>query len=152
MMTQTEDPFEAKYDIVVTWPKDRRFASYMVELERAKMRGLQVNFRVPRIPDLSALMIEDHGERGLPFGADVRCYRVHDGYVRGWLGILGAEHRGLGAVARVPSDPLYNAPNARHWPPGNYIVCDPEWHTATRIAPMKGFRGWRWFNRELVGD
>lgn len=134
-------------DIVVTWPKSRHFASYMVELERAKSRGLLVNFRVPTLPDF--------GVGAFDFGApEVRCYRVHDGHIRGWLRIVAAERRGRGEVERVPSDPLYRLPgSARYWPPGNYIACDPEWHALgfrSSRTVMGGFRGWRWFDRTLL--
>lgn len=124
--------------IVVTWPKNRRFASYMVELERAKSRGLVVNFRVPRLPDF--------GVGAFDYGApEIRCYRVHDGAIRGWLQIVAVEQRRMGEVLRVASDPLSRAPGGKFWPPGKYIVCDPEWHTQTVVSPMKGFRGWRWY-------
>lgn len=138
-------------DIVVTWPKDRRFASYLAELERAKGRGLFVNFRVPRLPNWPDLL-QGHGGSGFAYGTDPpRCYRVHDGKVRGWLTVVTAEARGARDVERVDSDPLKSR-FSKYWPAGNYILCDPLWHTAAVPIDMKGFRGWRWFDRRDCGD
>jgi hypothetical protein len=129
--------------IVVTWPKSRKFASYMVELERAKSLGVLVNFRVPRLPSWPVGAFD--------YGApEVRCYRVHDGRIRGWLKVVGAEERRPGEVMRVESDPLYGVPGFKFWPPGKFIVCHPEWHTLRPTVPMTGFRGWRWFDPEAA--
>lgn len=113
-------------DIVVTWPKSRAFSSYMVELERAKGRGLLVSFRVPSRPSQTP----------------ERCYRVHDGKVRGWLRVIAVSWSN--SVARVPSDPAEG-----YWPPGVYVTCDPEWHELRPHVEMQGFRGWRWFERPV---
>lgn len=118
-------------DIIVTWPKSRRFGSYMAQLELAARDSLLVNYHV----------------RHPPRPAPLRCYRVHDGLVRGWLHVVAVMHRREGEVARVDDDPIPEG-----WPAGWYIVCSPVWHELP--APhmeMPGFRGWRWFDRTVVG-
>jgi hypothetical protein len=122
----------------------------MLELERAKLRGQVINYRVSRAPDFPQLH-EDHGVNGFDWGEDIRCYRVWDGFVRGWTRVLSVERRGSREVRRVPSDPLARVPGFEFWLPGTYIVCDPEW-TSCRWVEQPGFRGWRWFDRTAVGD
>lgn len=117
-------------DIVVTWPKDRFFASYLVELERATHLGLQINFRVPSLPNPTP----------------ERCYRVHDGRVRGYTLVIDVRAIAAGKVERVASDRLAG----RFWPAGNYIVCEPVWREIDVKPEMDGFRGWRWFDRTLT--
>lgn len=114
-------------DIVVTWPKSRHFASYMVELERAKSRGLIIHYRVRHLPDPQP----------------ERCYMVHDGAVRGWLLVTGQGAQPGGRVL----DPITGG----FWRAGNYITRDPEWHSV-KPCEMQGFRGWRWFDRSLAPD
>jgi hypothetical protein len=143
-MTDSDDPFGASWDVLVTWPKARSFGSYMVQLELARATpGTVVNFRVPHIPKWPQLLT-DHGESGFAYGTDIRCYRVHDGEIRGWMQVLDAMWKPGGRVLDPASGSFMRA--------GNYIVCEPEWHPVTRRVPMQGFRGWRWFDRSVVGD
>ncbi len=114
-------------DIIVTWPKARPLGSYLAELEIAKRDDLTVAFRVPSRPSPTP----------------DRCYRVHDGYVRGWLRVLAVSWSN--SVKRVASDP-----QSGFWPAGVYVTCDPEWHELkppTPMLPMRGFQGWRWYDR-----
>jgi hypothetical protein len=127
-------------DIIVTWPKSRAFASYMAELEIAKGNALAVSFRVPTLPSTRP----------------ERCYRVHDGEVRGWLKVLHVARRTANEVTRVGSDRKRHLGLGiladEYWPAGIYVTCDPEWHPVTWRAPMRGFQGWRWFDRNVVAD
>lgn len=120
-------------DIVVTWPKNRPLGSYLAELELAKRDGKIINFRVPSAPHLGTEL--------------QRCFRVHDGRVRGWVAILSVEKRGRNEVARVRSDAF-----AGFWPPGWYVVCDPAWHEIPRERQpeMAGFRGFRYYDATTV--
>lgn len=120
-------------DLLVTWPKSRPLASYLVELELAKRDGLQINFRVPSQPR--------------EFLVNRRCYRVHDGKVRGWVKILGVSKRGPNEVARVKSDAF-----AGFWPPGWYVVCDPAWHELPKAQQQSfpGFRGFHYIDRSTL--
>lgn len=119
-------------DIVVTWPKTRRFATYVAELHNAARDGLLINYRVRTPPDRKRL------------AGDARCYRVHDGHVRGWTPIKDICFHGDTEVARVKSDPIVG-----HWPAGWYVVCLPEFHDTT-LTQMGGFPGWRYFDRTAV--
>lgn len=121
-------------DVVVTWPKTRAFASYLVELKNAERLGLQINYHVAAPPERERLW-----QGGAP-----RLYRVHDGLVRGYTPITGVALRAEREVVRVESDAM-----AGYWPPGWYIVCDPIFHDCPPLE-MKGFRGWRWFDRTQV--
>lgn len=138
--------------IIVTWPKSRPLGSYLAELENARAGGLVVNYRVA------------HPPRPTPD----RCYRVHDGHVRGYLLVLAVEHRGDGEVAHVPPPPtgLHEGCASRggvcdcgprpcaleFWPGGWYVVCSPVWHELKRCrhTSHESFRGWRWFLRDKV--
>jgi len=122
-------------DLAVTWPKDRRLASYIAGCHNAKSDGLVINFRVRNPPDRRRLFEE--GEQ------PPRLYRVHDGFVRGYTPITAVTFKE--DVLRVADDPLPG-----NWPPGWYIVCDPTWTDAQKpLVAMKGFRGYRWFARPM---
>jgi hypothetical protein len=125
-------------DIVVTWPKTRHLAEYLIELERAKAREQLINFRIPKGHPVH-LAAEDN-----------RLYRVHNGFVRGWTPLIRCIYRGPRTVARVPSDPLYGVPGMEFWPEGRYLVCEPDWHSIDHHPQMTGFRGWRYFDRTTV--
>ena len=129
------------YDIVVTWPKTKRYAAYVGELARARREGLVINYRVARLPAWShEVAFWDHGS--LCFGSyptePPRCYVVHSGFVRGWSPILYCCQRKTGEVDG--------------WPSGLYIVRSPEWNAipVSEQIPMAGFRGTRWFTEEVA--
>jgi hypothetical protein len=117
-------------DIVVTWPKALHFATYLSQVDQAEERGLLINYRVHRVPTAR-----------LPH--DVRLYRVYDGYVRGYTPIVCVKWRREGEVVDVV--------NGGPWPAGCYLVCRP-YFVGCKLLAMKGFRGWRYFDRTLVGD
>lgn len=112
-------------DIVITWPKTRAFESYLSGLALAATKGEVINFRVPTLP------------KEFPS----RCYVVYDGNVRGYSAVLDLCERGENEVM---------GQNGEYWPAGKYIVRSPilepiEW------IPMKGFQGWRYFDRRDDG-
>lgn len=117
-----------KRDIVVTWPKTKPLAEYIKALGHARSNDELINFRVANLPPWPA------GSFALG-GPLVRCYHVHDGFVRGWCRVIYATTREVGEV--------------EGWPAGLYVVRDPHWHPCKEI-PMRGFRGWRWFDRSQV--
>lgn len=124
-----------KRDIVVTWPKTRSLQSYLDELERAEELGLRINYRVARLPRWS--------EETLNLDSlAARCYVVHDGAIRGWNDIITAEWYEDNEVSRVENDAW-----AGFWPAGWYVVRDPHWYPIDPIVSMKGFQGWRWYDR-----
>lgn len=116
-----------KRDIVVTWPKSRPLSSYLDELLKAYAQGLEINYRVSRLPQLDFAAWEERPGR---------CYMVHDGAVRGYNEINRFTHRS------DVRDPI----SGELMRPGYYIVRDPRWIPITPI-PMAGFQGWRWFER-----
>ncbi len=113
-------------DIVLTWPKTKPLADYLAELARAAAEGLVINYRVIHLPTWDPP----------PKDSNVRCYMVHEGHVRGWSEVLYVALRGENEVADSTGG---------FWPPGKYIVRSPIWHPIEPI-PMRGFRGWRWFD------
>lgn len=117
-------------DVIVTWPQTKALSTYLQELEHAVELGLEINFRVPAPPKLDSVE---------------RCYIVHSGYVRGWNPIRSITKRGEREVARVVSDAF-----SGWWPAGWYIVRDPAWHPIEPLIPMRGFQGWRYFERPLA--
>jgi hypothetical protein len=127
-MTGSSSKAAVHRDIVATWPKSRPLSSYLDELLRAYRLGLQINYRVARLPHLPFAAWEERPGR---------CYMVHDGAVRGYNEIDRFTHR---SDVRDPITNLF-------MPPGFYIVRDPRWHPIDPI-PMAGFQGWRWFDEE----
>lgn len=107
--------------IVVTWPKTKPLEGYLRALANARQNAQVINFRVARLPRVTPM----------------RCYRVYDGAVRGWTSVVELVARGERQVAD---------PDGGYWPAGNYIACSPWWHAIDPI-PMRGFQGWRWFER-----
>lgn len=130
MPTLPDDLVSDGGDIIVTWPKVKPLDDYVAELQSAAENRLEINFRVPHPP-----LKRPH-----------RCYIVHSNYVRGWNVVIDVVWRGEGEVARVGSDAF-----AGFWPAGYYIVRDPEWHPVKPIE-MRGFQGWRYFDRERTED
>ena len=113
-------------DIVCTWPKSSSLASYLRELEAAEQRGEMINFRVS----------------ALPTSVPARCYMVHDGVVRCWSLVHECVYRDYGQVRDRAGG---------YWPGGYYIVRWPDYHL-TEPYPMKGFQGFRYFDRSLAPD
>lgn len=119
-------------DVVVTWPKTKALEKYLEELEKALIDNLLINYRV-RYP---------------PNPIPERCYLVHDGVIVGWNRVTGVKYRYAGEVLRVGSDRISSP-----WPEGWYIIRRPQFHKPElEGVKMKGFRGWRWFDREMVND
>lgn len=109
-------------DIILTWPKKRKLASYVEEVKKAATQGKVVCFRVTHLPKKA--------KRG------DRAYMVHDGYIRGYMWIVGLTESPEGAVV--------NPITGDEWPAGNYIMRFPQWHELKEPIPMKGFRGFRY--------
>lgn len=111
-------------NIVVTWPKDRALGSYLAELAKADKAGAAAYFRVPSKPRV------EEGDR---------AYRVHTGYVRGYLTILGVRRLGGNVIDNVTGLPF---------PDGLYVECHPKWHALTPPREMRGFQGYRYWKGE----
>lgn len=114
-------------DIVVTWPSRRPLRSYLSELEKAKKGGLVINYRIVNPPRSEV----------------DRCYLVHGGKIVGYNEVIEIVRRGEGMVADV---------GGGFWPAGWYVVRKPDFHP-TKLVPMRGFQGWRYFeDREAVAS
>ena|ERR1035437_6480329 len=116
-------------DIAVTWPKKRSLSSYYAELENAERLGLVINFKIPTMPQQGFVV--------------ARCYMVHNGYVRCWNRVLNILERGPRDVKRIEGG---------FWSPGIYVVRSPARHELRHPVPMKGFQGYRYVNREEMGE
>lgn len=108
-------------DLVITWPKTRPLSSYLEHCQKAHHRKQFINFRI--------------GSR--PKRAAERVYVVYDGAVRGWHEFVVAMKR------RDVRDPQMGTVME----PGLYLVRRPTWHPLATPIPMKGFQGWRYFDR-----
>lgn len=114
-------------DIVVTWPKSRTLQSYLKELTCAAGEGKVINYRVASPPTTTP----------------ERCYIVHEGCVRGYNLVKEIAYRDGQTVEDVVT--------GKYWKEGWYVVRDPRFFMCATY-PMTGFRGWRWFDRMLVGQ
>lgn len=114
-------------DIACTWPKTKPLGTYYAELENARRRNLVINFRVPARPK----------------STPQRCYMVYDGFVRCWSPVKAILWRGEGEVRRVDGQGF--------WPAGWYIMREP-FYAEIEPLPMKGFQGFRYFDRSLTID
>lgn len=108
-------------NVIVTWPKDRALGSYLAELARANTAGETAYFKVAAKPDKV-------------YEGD-RCYRVHDGKIRGYLTVI--------EIVKMGDDAPLDQVTGKRFRPGWYIACDPRWH-AVDGKTMKGFRGFRY--------
>lgn len=120
-------------DIILTWPKGRALASYLLELRKAEAEALNINYRIARPPRQPFVYYGD--DRA------ARCYMVHDGMIRGYNEIIDVVERGGREVRGV-------AERADEWwPPGWYVVRDPKWYSIAPIE-MAGFRGFRYWPQD----
>lgn len=113
-------------DIAVTWPKTRPLGSYYAELERARRNGQLINYRLSARP------------RSKP----QRCYMVYDGKVRCWSPVKAILWRSETEVRRVDGQGF--------WPAGWYLVREPFYAELAHPVAMKGFQGFRYFDRSLT--
>lgn len=122
-------------DLVITWPKSKPLQGYLDELARAVIQEEKAFYRLT-MPPLSA--------RG-------RCFHVHDGFVRGWLKILGhvqiVNNRQIANSAGTP--PMVDSVTGGSFKDGWYLVRDPRWHPLVTPVPMKGFRGFQYVRPEM---
>lgn len=114
---------QSSTDIIVTWPKSKALATYLLELRKAVAEDLQINYRLASQPK----------------SKPNRCYMVYDGLIRGYNDVIGVVWRGAQEVSRVESDAW-----AGFWPEGHYVVRDPSWRPIRPIE-MAGFRGFRYW-------
>ena len=110
-------------NIVITLPQHYDFGRYLAEQAEAAAVGLASNYRVSTAPKVRA------GDR---------CYLVWHGSVRGWQQINSVAIKPNGFTCQT---------TGKRWPPGTYIQRSGPFHRIEPI-PMRGFRGWRYFEEE----
>lgn len=111
---------------IVTVPKTTSWETYKKELWDVEHESLIMNYRVRYFP--KKMQIGD------------RMYIVHDGYVKGWMKIVGL----------VDSDGFTCRTTGIYWGEGKFIQRSGKFHEVVGIR-MKGFRGVREFSElELI--
>ena len=113
-------------DWLITIPKTVPWSEYKKELAAVANGRDQLNYRVRYRP------------KGMEYGD--RMFVVHNGFVRGWMKIVGVDSR----------DGFTCATTGREWPAGCYIARSGKFHG---IVPIEypGFRGVRQFDAAHVG-
>lgn len=106
-----------KRDIVVTLPKSVSWGDYSKELDKVKDGKEVMNFKVRSFPKT---------------GVGKRCYIVHNGFVRGWMEIVG-----------MSKEDFICSTTGKRWS-GKFIQRSGPFHEIEPI-PMKGFQGFRYF-------
>lgn len=115
-------------DLVITWPKTKRFDDYLHACAGAQMRNEDINYRISKAPNF---------DFGAHYPRPGRVYVVYDGFVRGYHELKFVIYRDDHEVLAVDGK--------GYWPAGWYLVRDPAWHEI-ELIPMKGFQGWRYYS------
>jgi len=106
-----------KRDIMVTLPKSNSWDEYSKELDVVKDGSEVMNYKVRTFPKT---------------GVGSKCYIVHDGFVKGWMEIVG-----------MSEEDFTCSTTGRVWE-GKFIQRSGPFHYIEPI-PMKGFQGFRYF-------
>ena len=113
-------------DIIITLPSHVDWSEYMKELDAVKDWKSTMNFKVPFIP------------KNIKKGD--RCYLVHQGYIIGWMSIIGTSS----------NDSFDCTTTGKKWS-GCFIQRSGPFHYIDKQIPMKGFQGVHYFNHEEYG-
>ena len=105
-------------DIIVTIPKSISWKNYQKELKAVESGNQVMNFKVPRLPKQAKV-----GDK---------CYLCHNGYVIGWMKIVGMQSGGFVCTT-----------TGTNWE-GNFIQRGGRFNKIKPI-PMKGFQGFKYF-------
>jgi hypothetical protein len=106
-------------DIVITIPKNIKWEEYEKELEAVKDGKEVMNFKVNAFP---STFIGN------------RCYVVHDGFIKGWMEIVGLSNKDFVCST-----------TGTEWK-GKFIERSGPF-TYIEPIPMKGFQGFRYFKQ-----
>jgi hypothetical protein len=107
-------------DIIITLPKTYNWLKYLDELKVAEKKGEVLNFKVPTFPKV------EPGDK---------CYITHNHAIRGYNIIVGLEEKEFTCST-----------TGQVWK-GKFIVRDPHFHKVSPTQSMKGFQGWRYYDR-----
>ena len=105
-------------DIIVTIPKSIKWDDYKKELKAVEDGSQIMNFKVAAFPKTS-------------IGS--KCYLLYDGYIRGWMNIVGMEEKSFTCSIK-----------GIDWK-GKFIERSGKFNEIEPIR-MNGFQGFRYFN------
>lgn len=108
-------------DIVITLPQEIEWADYQRELDAVADWGGVLNFKVANLPCEEVI--------------DGKCYIVWRGFVRGWMQIVGFGER------------VFTCEVTRKVWSGKFIKRSGPFHRLEEPLEMRGFQGWRYFER-----
>lgn len=109
-----------RHSIIITLPSSEKWDTYKNELKKVENYSNVMNFKVPNFP------------KGIKKGD--KCYVVHNGYIKGWMEIIGFSEETF----------TCNTTN-KEWS-GKFIKRSGPFHYLSEKIPMKGFRGFRYFD------
>lgn len=107
-------------DIVITIPKTIKWSDYQKELDAVKDGNQVLNFKVRNFPNTKI---------------GNKCYLSHNGNIIGWMKIVGLSEKSFTCTT-----------TGKVWS-GKFIERSGPFHYLESPIPMKGFRGFRYFNK-----
>lgn len=110
-------------DIIITLPAKIKWEDYQEELDAVERDEMILNFKVPFFPKETAI--------------GSKCYLVHKGYIRGWMKIVGFDDNDFICES-----------TGKYWS-GKFVERSGKFHKITPI-PMKGFQGFRYFDKKII--
>ena len=117
-----EDIKKENRSIIVTLPSNIAWSDYKKELDKVKDYKNVLNFKVYNFP------------KDISKGS--KCYVAHNGYVKGWLEIVGFSEKEF--ICNV---------TGKEWS-GKFIERSGPFHYIDKEIPMRGFQGYRYFSEE----
>lgn len=115
---KTFENFDTYSDIVITIPSSIKWEDYQMEIDDALKNNYVLNYKVSSFPKRT--------RKGN------KCYLVYNNNIVGWLPIIGFEEKEFTCQT-----------TGKKWM-GKFIVRGPQF-TRIEPIPMKGFRGFRYF-------
>lgn len=117
-----EEIFRSERSLIITLPSTTKWSDYENELRKAANYKHVLNFKVHNFPN------------GIHKGD--KCYIVHNGYVMGWMEIVG-----------FSEEPFVCTTTNKKWD-GKFIQRSGPFHYLKEKIPYKGFQGFRYFDLE----
>jgi hypothetical protein len=106
--------------IIVTLPSNIQWKDYEKELSKVEDGRYTLNFKVHNFP------------KGITKGS--RCYICHQGYVIGWMEIVGFSEKSFTCTT-----------TGKPWK-GKFVERSGKFHYINDKIPYRGFQGFRYFN------
>lgn len=115
-----EEIFTQKRSIIITLPSSVTWKNYEDELKNVENYKQVLNFKVSHFP------------KGIHAGD--KCYVVHQGFVKGWMEIVGF------------SEKQFTCSTTKKKWDGKFIERSGPFHYLNEKIPYKGFQGFRYFD------